>query len=244
VIIQPSYLPWRGFFHLLWLADTVVFLDDVQYDTHSWRNRNRIKGVNGAFWLTVPVRIPAWPPPEVNQVEIDNSRNWRRKHRESIRQSYGGSAWASEYLPLVEGFLERPWTNLAELDIHTTIELARTLGFQRDWLRCSELRLAGAPFKPTERLIRICEAVGATHYLSGPTAKDYMDAPLFADAGVELQYMEYDYRPYEQRFGGFEPRLSVIDLLLNCGPRAAAHIWEPRARLASSAALEAGSSRC
>lgn len=79
VIIQPSYLPWRGFFHLLWLGDVVVFLDDAQYDKRSWRNRNRIKGPAGAFWLSVPVRVDSWPPPPIVDVRIDNTRDWRRR---------------------------------------------------------------------------------------------------------------------------------------------------------------------
>ena len=55
MILQPSYIPWRGYFHQIQKADIFVFLDDVQFDRRGWRNRNRIKTAKGAQWLTVPV---------------------------------------------------------------------------------------------------------------------------------------------------------------------------------------------
>ena len=55
VILQPSYIPWRGYFDQIQKADVFVFYDDVQYDHHGWRNRNRIGGPRGGQWLTIPV---------------------------------------------------------------------------------------------------------------------------------------------------------------------------------------------
>ena len=230
VIIQPSYLPWRGFFHLLYLADIWVFLDDVQYDKDSWRNRNRIKGGNGSFWLTVPVQLGGWPPPPIVDVRIDNTRDWRRKHLMGIRQSYAGSPFADEHLPLVGDLLERDWESISDLDIEATSRLATALGFERPWLRSSQMDLGGDPTHATQRLIRVCQEVGATQYLSGPSARDYIDAPALTEVGIDLRYMEYEYPPYPQRFGEFISQLSVLDLLFNCGPEAGDYIWGPKAR--------------
>lgn len=55
VILQPSYIPWRGYFDQIRRADLFIFYDDVQYDKHGWRNRNRIKTAQGSQWLTIPV---------------------------------------------------------------------------------------------------------------------------------------------------------------------------------------------
>ena len=223
VVLQPSYLPWRGYFHQMWLADTFVFLDDVQYDKHSWRNRNRLKGSGGSFWITVPVRIPAWPPPPILGVEIDNASPWRRKHRDSIHQSYARAPEAPHYLPLIDELYSREWTHLVDLDITTTTELARLLGIRTRCIRSSELN---APGTRTERLVNLCRALGATRYLSGPSARDYLDESRFADAGVEVEWMDYAYPPHPQLHGDFDPFVSVVDLLMNCGSKAPEFIWD------------------
>ena len=68
VILQPSYIPWRGYFHQIQKADLFVFYDDVQYDDRGWRNRNRVKTEQGTRWLTIPVfsqgvQVDAHPDP-------------------------------------------------------------------------------------------------------------------------------------------------------------------------------------
>src|SRR5579859_970571 len=96
-ILQPGYLPWLGFFEQVYRSQLFVIYDDVQYDKHSWRNRNRIKTAQGPQWLTVPVLISGKNRPLVKNVEIDNSSNWRVKHRTSIRQNYSKAAYFEQY---------------------------------------------------------------------------------------------------------------------------------------------------
>jgi hypothetical protein len=76
-----------------------------------------------------------------------------------------------------------------------------------------------------ERLIGILRAVGARHYLSGPSARDYIDPAAFASAGIGLEYMAYDYPPYEQLYPPYDAHVSILDLLFMQGPHAPASIW-------------------
>ena len=98
-------------------ADVFVYYDDVQYDKHGWRNRNRIKTQHGPLWLTVPVRHRGRGLPPIVDVEIDNRTPWARKHVASIRQAYARAPYAGEYVPAIEELLVRGWTRLVELDI-------------------------------------------------------------------------------------------------------------------------------
>ena len=81
VVLQPSYVPWRGFFHLIQRADVFVFYDDVQYDKHGWRNRNRIKTQAGTQWLTIPVlakgNVDTGLP--IHEARVSRAENWPRK---------------------------------------------------------------------------------------------------------------------------------------------------------------------
>lgn len=225
VILQPSYLPWRGYFDLVHDADVFVFYDDVQYDKHGWRNRNRIKTAQGPRWLTVPVlakgNVSGGVP--VKDVAIARTQDWAKKHLASIGQAYARAPFFRDTMDLVERLLAKPYERLVDLDIESTIAIATALGIDGTrFVRASELGVDGGK---TERLVRITQHLGATRYLSGPSARDYIDAQLFADAAVTLDYKVYDYPPYEQLHPPFEPQVSVLDLMFMHGPAAARLIW-------------------
>ena len=224
VILQPSFLPWRGYFDLIRRADVFVFYDDVQYDKHGWRNRNRIKTSQGPRWITVPVlsKGACRDGLPVGQVRISYQRDWRRWHLRTLRQAYARAPHLKSALALVQRAYERTPQRLAELTVPLTVELASALGLgETTFVRSSELGLAG---QRTERLVRICQHLGADRYMSGPAAQAYIQPELFADAGIALEYIRYEYAEYPQLHPPYDPRVSVLDLLMMVGPRAASYL--------------------
>lgn len=236
VILQPSYIPWRGYFHQIQKADVFVFYDDVQYDKGGWRNRNRLKLPKGSQWLTIPVlsggAVSNQTP--INEIRIEWSHNWSRKHWETIRQSYSKAPYFGCYRDLLEGFYARHDDFLADFTIETTIALARELRIERTrFERSSNLPVEG---RKTDRLVSILRHLGATHYISGPSAKDYIEEEKLGAAGIGLEYMDYDYPEYPQLYPPFDPQVSVIDLLLMLGPEAPKAIWATDADAPATAA--------
>jgi hypothetical protein len=225
VILQPSYIPWRGYFHQIQKADVFIFYDDVQYDKHGWRNRNIIKGPQGPQWLTIPVasRGAVSKHLPISEIRIVWDRDWTRTHWGTLTACYAKAPHFREYMDFLEPFyLQRPEL-LADYTIEMTIALARLLGIEHTrFVRSSQLDVQGSR---TERLIKMIQRVGATHYVSGPSARDYMDEPLFHDAGITLEYMEYDYPEYPQRYPPFEGQVSIVDLLFTVGREAPNYIW-------------------
>jgi hypothetical protein len=217
VILQPGYLPWLGFFDQLRRADVFVYYDDVQYDTHGWRNRNRIKTQNGPLWLTVPVRHSGVGLPRILDVEIDARTPWARKHVTSIRQAYARAPHLSRYLPPLEELLERRWSRLVDLDIACAALMAEWLGVRRRIERSSELDVAGSR---SERLLNICRRIGASKYVSGDAARSYLDVGLFERSGVTVEWQQFAHPTYPQLHGEFISHLSMLDLILNCGEAA------------------------
>lgn len=226
VILQPFYIPWRGYFHQIQKADVFVFFDDVQYEKRGWCNRNRIKTANGLTWLSIPVlnkgSIVQNTP--INEIEIDKSRSvWREKHWKTLQQSYRKTPYFSKYEQLLTDFYERDNKFLAELTIDLTIALARELGIEKTrFRRASEFAASGVK---TDRLLFLLNKVGATHYITGAAAKDYIEEEKFAEAGIELEYMTYDYPEYEQLYPPFDGRVSILDLLFMKGGDAGKYIW-------------------
>jgi len=226
VILQPSYIPWRGYFHQIQKADLFIFYDDVSFDKDGWRNRNRIKTAQGTKWLTIPVtagqhrQLHTTP---INQVQICQDQPWKIAHWRTLQHSYAKAAFFKEYASLLEPFYQENSLLLAEFLIKLTQVLTQALGIcHTRFARSSEI---GASGTKTERLIGLLTAVGATHYITGPAARSYMDESMFHDAGITIEYMQYDYPEYDQLYPPFDPAVSILDLLFMKGPEAPRHIW-------------------
>jgi hypothetical protein len=213
-VLQPGYLPWLGYFDLLKKADVFVHYDDVQFDKHGWRNRNRVKGPKGAVWLTVPVFHSGRTGQSILDVEIDDRQNWRRKHLSTVGQLYARAPFSEIVMPRLRGIVERPWFYLVDLDLALIDWLASELGIATPCYRASELGISG---DRDGRLINLCRHFGATRYLSGNAARDYLDESRFAAAGISVVWHDYAHPVYAQQHGEFIPYLSVLDLILNVG---------------------------
>jgi len=227
VILQPSYIPWRGYFDQIQRADLFIFYDDVQYDKRGWRNRNQIKTPRGKQWLTIPVHSRGAQTQNIpiNQIRLVWDHPWNETHLKTIQQSYSKAPYFDRYQTLLETFYGRRAEFLADFTIDLTVALARELGNTHTrFLRSSEL--AGINGQKTDRLIQILQAVGATHYSSGPSARDYIETEKFEEAGITLEYMQYNYPEYPQLYPPFDPQVSVLDLLFMTGLEAPAYIFK------------------
>lgn len=220
VILQPSYIPWRGYFDQIRRADVFIFYDDVQYDKHGWRNRNLIKTAQGTQWLTIPVHSRGVTEGiAIKDVRIDWSKPWAKNHLKALTFAYKKAPYFQNYLPLLESFYSRRDECLADFTIETTILLSRALGITSTrFLRSSEL--TGIDGIKTDRLIQILQRVGANHYISGPSARHYIEQEKFHQAGITLEYMEYNYPEYPQLYPPFDPNVTILDLLFMTGERA------------------------
>lgn len=221
VILQPSYIPWRGFFHQIAKADVFIFYDDVQYDKRGWRNRNRIKTAHGPQWLTIPVSASGVQQEgtPINQIKIQNETAWQEEHWKTIEQAYAKAPYFDQYAYMLYEFYKRRTNYLADFTVATTVALASILGLtDTRFIRSSSLD--GIEGTKTERLINILTKLGADHYITGPSAENYIDHKQFDDRGIQLEFMEYNYPDYQQLHGDFEPQVSIIDLMFMQGSRA------------------------
>lgn len=220
VILQPSYIPWRGYFDQIRRADLFIFYDDVQYDKHGWRNRNQIKTAQGKQWLTIPVHSKgATGGVLIKDIRIDWSRPWAKNHLKALTFAYQKAPHFKEYLPLLQAVYDRRDECLADFTIETSILLSRELGIASTrFLRSSELPdMMGVK---TDRLIQILKHVGARHYISGPAAREYLEPEKFEQSGISFEYMDYNYPEYPQLYPPFDPYVTVLDLLFMTGREA------------------------
>ena len=220
--MQPTYLPWSGYFGLMQSVDVFVLLDTVQFARRSWQQRNQIKTANGAHWLSVPVLSKGKRDQLICEVELDKSSNFANTHRRSIELNYAKSRYFEQYADTLLPLLSNKSPFLADLNIGLILWLQAQLGIKTRVLRSSELNGSG---NKADLLASICEQIGATSYVSPPGSKVYLDeSDAFDKIGVAVQFYDFKHPEYSQLFGEFLPNMSIVDMLFNCGERASAMI--------------------
>lgn len=222
IILQPNYLPWMGYFGMIDIADVFVFYDDVQFSRQSWQQRNKIKSQNGnQIWLTIPIVRKFGQ--NINQVRINKTLNWTRKHWGSLCQSYRKTPYFKSYKKEIENIYQESWDYLSDLNILIIKKISELLGGNiPKFVRSSELQ--NIKGKKTDRLLSILEKIEANEYISGPAAKDYIETEKFKEKDIKLYWFEYQHPIYPQVGKEFIFYLSTIDLLFNTGDEAINYI--------------------
>ena len=212
-VIQSNYLPWRGYFDFIDAVDLFVIHDDLQYTKGDWRNRNRIKTPHGTRWITVPVHHERTSQ-LICETAIDHSRDWRREHRQMIEANLAAAPFLVDVVGLLQPVWDARHATISQLNVAMLSAVCGYLGIRTPMRMSSEFALRAAR---TERLIELLTKVGATTYVSGPSARAYLDERKFRDVGIRLEYKAYDYTPYRQCWGPFEGAVSIVDTIANCG---------------------------
>lgn len=221
-ILQPVYLPWLGYFEQMAVADHFVFLDDVQYTRHDWRNRNRVKTATGPIWLTVPVRKHRRDSP-IHDIEINNREDWRRRHLRSIEVNYSKCPYFQPLYSELERELSVSRSRLVDLDTSLISLLCRHLAITTPTSLASAIaKTAPSAGDPNRRILEICRHHEAEILYDGARAARFIDVERFRDAGIEVVFQDYRHPRYRQAFGEFLSHQAAIDLIMNTGPEAPA----------------------
>jgi len=226
-IMQPTYLPWVGYLALIDSVEAFILYEDVQFEKHSWQHRNRIKDTKGKeLWLTVPVHSTL--DTDIRDVQIDNHTNWRKKHWESIRQSYSKTRYWYLYKEDLESIYSREWTNLNDLTSSTLLWLINKVGINPPIIwRSSDFHIP-VSLRRVDRLVFLLQKLGATEYIAVQGSKGYLnpERSKLEELGIALTWFQYSLITYPQRGTNFVPSLSALDLLVNTGSYAKTYIRE------------------
>ena len=213
VISQPRFFPGLHYLHRMMLADVFVVLDTVQFSPRHEENRTKLKSAQGPQWLTVPMR-KSGREQLILDTRIDNGHTWQRKAVKTLTHLYNKTPYYNTYSPEIIRILEAPHETLVELNRASWEPALRLLDVTCKFVCASELPVQG---RGPRLLLDICKHLGANIYLSGAFGREYLDFAEFAAGGVKVRLHEYNYPVYLQRFGGFVPFLSYLDMLLNVG---------------------------
>ncbi len=219
-IVQSNYIPWKGYFDLIRSVDEFILYDDVQYTRRDWRNRNRIKTRSGPSWLSIPVQVKGNYFQSIRETRVADP-SWAAEHWQTIRHNYAKAPHFAEVASLLEPlYLEfaQDEPSLSAINRQFLTAIRDYLGLSATITSSSDYMMAG---DKTERLAGLCRQAGASEYLSGPAARDYLDEDIFRNDGIAVTWADYSGFPeYPQFFPPFEHGVSIIDLLFHTGPDA------------------------
>ena len=214
-IMQPTYLPWIGYFELIGNVENFVFLDDVQISVPSWQNRNRILNQNGPIYLTLPTSFKLTQSKLIKDVILMNEIQIKRKHLETIRHSYRKAPYFDEVFSLLQEIYSRSHYYIAQLNIDIIRKISEVLGFHTNFILASDLNFYGSR---SEKLIKILNFLNSKYYYSPEGSRDYLvNDGFFAKEQIQVYYQKFTPAPYPQLIMGFTPFLSAIDLFFSLG---------------------------
>ena len=215
-IMQPTYMPWLGYFNMIQQADSFVFLDHVQLVKRSWQVRNRIKGPDGEVMLTIPVKTNG--PTPICDTMIDYTQTWTKKHLRAIQCYYARASAYQEVFPVVEAFYQDTECTLGTFHERVIKKLCELMGIRTTLYSSSQLEVNGTK---DDLLADICLKIGADAYLSAQGSADYINRETvggaFLKKNIDLFYFDYQHPIYQQQYNDFIPFLGIYDLLFNVG---------------------------
>ena len=217
VISQPYLFPWVGLFEQIRLADIFVHYDDVAFSKGSFVNRVQIKTSRGSQWMSVPL-AGRHLGDRILDLQSDDATDWRLQHLEELGRQYSQAPYFREMMQIAEIIYGRKQEQekLVQLLVEALDAVKAYFGIAKhtQFYRSSQLPVFG---RSSQRVLDIVRYFSGDVYVTAHGAKNYLDHEAFEAAGVSVRYMDYERCPYPQLHGSFDPHVSILDLIANCG---------------------------
>jgi hypothetical protein len=218
-MMQPSFMPWQGFFELIVMSDIFIFLDDFQFSVQSYHQRNRLfVNKEQVDWYTAPVRKSLSFKAPLNQTRINEEVPWREKTWKRIQQNYAKAPYFSSVGPLFEQWIRVREPSLAAQNISFIRLVCRLLDIKREFRLSSEFAISTRSSQRVLDLLEQCEA--DTYYCARGSFRYMYEEGIFPVAHIDVLFQDFEPCAYTQ-IGSprqFVPFLSIADALFNVGP--------------------------
>lgn len=215
-VMQPTFIPWAGYFRLMSSVDRFVFLDDVQLERQSWQTRNRVLVADRVHWIVTPIRH-AGLEQTIAATEIADPVRWRRKTGRILRQSYARHPFAANLGSLISRLESDGKTRIADVNIDLISYCADKMGISTSTTRAIDMEIESV--QRSKRLVAVCRMLGCDTYVSPAGSADYMMQDGLAQFGdIKIELVSCSPPSYPQ-FGAseFVSHLSIVDVIANLG---------------------------
>lgn len=217
-ILQPTYLPWLGYFELIKSSDIYIVLDHVQFNRQSWQHRNKIKSNKGIHMLTVPVmRKDKWNKIKDVRISYNNNPDILKHHWNIIKDFYHKSTYLQNYEKSFENIFNKKYTYIRDLNVAIIDNICDILDIHKKKVYSSDLKLNDENMSTEDKLINLCKKMNITHMYEPAGGKLFLNPKPFSDNGIYLEFQNIVHPVYNQLYGEFISYISIIDMLFNEG---------------------------
>lgn len=214
---QLNFLPYPGLIAKINYSDQFIYLTKIQFEKKSWQSRNQIINNNNTFPLLLSVPIKNKNKlKNIEDVEIDNEKDWKKTHLKSISINYKKSTYYSEYITFFEQLYSLKWEKIEDLNIYILKYLINELNIKTEILSDKKFNFKK---KNNELLIEMCEKTNASTYISNRGSENYVDIETFKKKKINHYFVNYKNYKYNQNRVSFIPNLTIFDMLFFCGQK-------------------------
>jgi hypothetical protein len=218
-ILQPTYLPWLGYFEMIAAADVFVVYDHVQFVKKSWHHRNRIKGPNGEILLSIPIKKDPLATPLYQAELAAEYEKVLASHWTSISHAYKKAPYFDKYSESLQVMYLSKYASLTDLTVSFIHYFCNQLGINTKFVNSSTLSLNYLLTNSTEKVVDLCKKTSISSLYDANGAQNFIDTLIFKKNGIDISFQNYEHPVYSQLFGSFLPYMSILDLLLNEGEK-------------------------
>lgn len=215
VLMQPYFFPYIGYFTLIKHSDVFVVFDTAQYIRRGWVHRNRIIGSSGepvyvnASILKAPQSTP------IHQIELNSTSKWKQEFYKKMEVYKTVAPHYPEVYQLMEDCLNRPVSSLSDLNVYALKEISNYLGISQNITRLSELEVEFKDVQePDDWGLEVSQYYGVDTYINAPGGQEFYNKEKYKKKGIEMFFYKTKLTPYDQKLSGFQPGLSIIDVMM------------------------------
>ena len=215
--MQPYFLPYIGYFQLIAAVDTFIVYDNIKYTKKGWINRNRMLRDGKDVTFSLPLKGGSdFLDIREREIAADFDAD---KMLNQFANAYRRAPYFPQTFPLVEKIVRGPERNLFRFLHQSIIQICADLGITTQIRISSDIHI-DHQLKNENKVLALCEAVGADTYVNAIGGKELYSKETFRDKGIDLKFLQSKPFEYAQFGDPFVPWLSILDVMMfNSGPR-------------------------
>ncbi len=209
--MQPYFFPYIGYFQLISAVDLFIVYDNIKFTKKGWINRNRMLQNGKDVIFSLPLKGDS-DYLEVCERELAADFN-RDKLLNQLKGAYRHAPYFAQTFPLVEQIVQYEDTNLFSFLHHAIVKTCEHLSITTE-IKISSSIAIDHDLKNQDKVLALCEAVGANTYLNAIGGMELYTKKTFREKGIDLKFIQSKPFEYPQFGGAFVSWLSIIDVMM------------------------------
>ncbi len=210
-IMQPYFLPYIGYYQLNSAVDLFIVYDNIKYTKKGWVNRNRMLQNGKDVMFSLPLKSDS-DYLDVCKRELSTEFN-RDKLLSQFHGAYRRAPFFEQTFPLIEEIVRYENSNLFRFLHHAIVRTCAYLGITTEIRNSSDIDI-DHNLRSQDKVLALCEAVGATTYVNSIGGRALYSKEAFLLKGINLKFIQSKQFSYPQFGNEFIPWLSIIDVLM------------------------------